>query len=338
MLRPIGTALVTGATGFVGSTLCAKLKARGVTVRGLARHDANGMWDQLILTDITKPSLPEDTLKGVESVFHLASRVHDLSQVGGNEADYVSANVEGTERVLRAGISAGIRRFVFVSSVKAGGEGGDVCLDEAMEDNPVSLYGRTKLEAERLVFKLAREHNVHAVVLRFPVVYGPGNKGNFARMLRAIAARRFPPLPEFDNQRSLVHVDDAAEAAILAAEKSNANLQTYIVTDGRPYSTREIYTLMCLALGRGKRRLSIPISALRTAARVGDIVGRLRGRRFIFDSDALEKLACSAWYSSRKIETELGFQPTYDLERALPEMIAELRIKRNHENRPAKTS
>jgi nucleoside-diphosphate-sugar epimerase len=241
------------------------------------------------------------------------------------ESEYVRANVDGTRNVLEAAVKAGVPRLVFVSSVKAGGEGSDVCLDEAMEDRPETPYGRTKLEAERLVFKIAREHQMHAVVLRLPLVYGPGHKGNLERMLHAVAARRFPPLPEYGNNRSMVHVSDVADAAILAAGDPDANVQTYIVTDGRPYSTRELYALMRVALGRRKPLISLPRGALRAAARLGDIVGRLRGRRFFFDSGALEKLTESAWYSSRKIETELGFKPAYDLEKALPELIAVLR-------------
>jgi len=334
----VDTALVTGATGFVGHALCEKLTGRHVCVRALARHPMKGPWEQMIVADIGATSIPGEALQGVDTVFHLAGKVHALTEIGRNESEYQCANVEGTRNVLEAAVNAGVQRFVFVSSVKAGGECGDMCLDEAMEDNPETPYGRSKLEAERLVFKYARKHNMHAVVLRLPLVYGPGQKGNLARMLKSVAARRFPPLPEFGNQRSMVHVEDVAEAAVLAARSPNANVQTYIVTDGRPYSTRELYALMRVALGRKKPRLGIPIRLLEAAAGVGDLVGRLRGRRFVFDSASLEKLRFSAWYSSRKLETELGFKPVYDLEKALPEMIAELRGGNDHKARVAPAS
>lgn len=324
-MQSIGTALVTGATGFIGRTLCTKLKARGTRVCGLGRNAADGPWDKFIVADVGVGPLPDDALEGVDTVFHLAGKAHALVELDGGESEYIRANVDGTRNVLNAAVKIGIQRFVLVSSVKAGGEGSDVCLDEAMEDNPETPYGRTKLEAERLVFSYARKHKMHAVVLRLPLVYGPGHKGNLERMLEAVSARRFPPLPEIGNQRSMVHVEDVADAAILAAETPDANVQTYIVTDDRPYSTRELYALMRMALGRRKPRFGIPVTTLRAAARFGDVVGRVRGRRFIFDSNALEKLASSAWYSSRKIETELGFRPAYDLEKALPRMVAELR-------------
>ncbi len=329
------TALVTGATGFIGRVLCAKLKARGAEVRGLARHSAEGPWDRMIVADIGRDPFPGNALNGVDAIFHLAGKVHSLSKADGEDSEYMRANVDGTRNVLEASSTAKIKRFVFMSSVKAGGEGSDICLDEAMDDNPETPYGRTKLEAERLVFKHARRHKMHAVVLRLPLVYGAHDGGNLMRMLGAVAARRFPPLPEFGNQRSMVHVVDVAEAAIIAAERPAASGQTYIVTDGRPYSTRELYALMRVALGRKKPRLSIPIKALHAAARLGDMAGQMRGSRFSFNSDALDKLSSSAWYSSRKIETELGFKPAYDMEKALPEMIAELRNETASSPQPA---
>jgi len=309
-----------------------------VQVHALARHASEGPWDKFVAADIGSGPLPIDAFRGIDTVFHCAGKVHALSETGTDEVDYIRLNIDGTRNVLEAAAGANARRFIFTSSIKAGGEGSDVCLDEAMEDNPETPYGRTKLEAERLVFKYARQYKMHAAVLRLPLVYGPGYKGNLERMLEAVAARRFLPLPEFGNQRSMVHVEDAAEAAILAAEMPEANVQTYIVTDDRPYSTREIYTLMRVALGRRRPRLSIPVKALRAVARFGDMLGKVRGRRFIFDSDALEKLASSAWYSSRKIETELGFKPAYDLEKALPEMVAELRAGAFRKSQPAPSS
>lgn len=317
-------ALVSGASGFIGRVLCTRLQRDGIAVRAVMRNPVPGPWEESRAVDLGRDPVRASLLERVDTVFHLAGKAHAVSLQSGDSDDHRRITVEGTHSLLTAAAASRIARFVFFSSVKAGGECSDVCLDEAMEDNPETAYGRAKLEAERLVFKFAREHGMHAVVLRLPLVYGPGHKGNLERMLDAVAARRFPPLPEFGNHRSMVHVEDVAEAAILAAESPDANVQTYIVTDGRPYSTREIYALMRVALGRRKPRLSLPISALRTAAHFGDLMVRMRGRRFFFDSQALEKLSSSAWYSSRKLETELGFKPAYDLERALPQMIAEL--------------
>jgi nucleoside-diphosphate-sugar epimerase len=127
------------------------------------------------------------------------------------------------------------------------------------------------------------------------------------------------------NKRSLVHVDDVVRAALLAAESPRANGQVYIVTDGHPYSTDEIERMMRGALGKPARGWTVSFAVLRVIAAAGDLIGRLRGRRFVFDSDAYRKLLSSAWYSSRKIEQELGFRATRDLRDGVEEMVKEFR-------------
>ncbi len=127
------------------------------------------------------------------------------------------------------------------------------------------------------------------------------------------------------NKRSLVHVDDVIRAALLAAESPRANGQVYIVTDGHPYSTDEIERMRRGALGKPARGWAVPFAVLRVIAAAGDLIGRLRGRRFVFDSDAYRKLLSSAWYSSRKIEQELGFRATRDLRDGVEEMVKEFR-------------
>jgi nucleoside-diphosphate-sugar epimerase len=119
----------------------------------------------------------------------------------------------------------------------------------------------------------------------------------------------------------MVHVSNVVDAAILAAAHPAANGQCYIVTDRRPYSTRELYEMICRSLGKPIPRWHVPLGALKGLAWVGDVIGRLRRQRFVFDSDALEKLTGSAWYSSEKIARELGFRPKVAFEDTLPEMI-----------------
>jgi nucleoside-diphosphate-sugar epimerase len=148
------------------------------------------------------------------------------------------------------------------------------------------------------------------------------------KMLQAVGNRRFPPLPEVQNRRSMVHVEDVIQAALLAADRPRAAGQVFIVSDGRAYSTRQMYEWMCRELDRSCPSWTVPLWALRAAGFAGDLIGRLRRRRFVFDSDALNKLIGSAWFSSRKIESELGFRPQWDLEKALPDMVAEMRLRR----------
>jgi nucleoside-diphosphate-sugar epimerase len=125
----------------------------------------------------------------------------------------------------------------------------------------------------------------------------------------------------------MVHVQDVVDAALLAAEHPRAAGQTYIVADGRAYSTRQIHEWICDALGQPRPRATVPLVLLKLAARLGDVIGAVRGRRFVFDSQALDKLTRSALYSAAKIQRELGFEPRRDLRAALPEIAAHLGLR-----------
>jgi len=302
----------------LGRPLCRTLHSYGWKVTAVTRMQEAGPWDESIQADLTSHetfSMPSD----IETVFHLAGKAHALSETRKDEKEYFRINTEGTRRILETARGAGVRRFVFFSSVKAINEGGSECLNEASPCDPVTPYGKSKLEAERLV--LEGNYVPEPVVLRLSMVYGPSQKGNLLSMIEAIAKGHFPPIPEFGNQRSMVHVEDVAQAAILAAEMPEAIGQTFLVTDGKPYSTRELYEWICQALGRSVPAWQIPEVILRGLAIIGDAIGALRGRRFMFDSDTLEKLAGSSWYSSQKIEKELGFRAQHNLREFLQDFI-----------------
>lgn len=159
------------------------------------------------------------------------------------------------------------------------------------------------------------------LVLRLSMVYGPMGKGNLLCMIDAVAKDRFLLLPEVGNTQSMVHEEDVAQAALVVAEKQEAAGQTYIVPDGQPYSTRQIYEWICKAMGKPIPNWHMLMTVLNTLAKVGDGIVRLRGRRFLFDSDTLEKLVGSASYSSGKIQREPGFRPLHNLQSALPDII-----------------
>lgn len=317
--------LVTGANGFISGHLINRLLAGGVAVRGLVHERAERLRTvtgvEIVRGDLGDLDAMRAAAAGTDTVLHLAGRVHALSEVRGDESLYNAVNVEGTRNVLEAALEGGVRRVLFFSSVQAMGTGGPDCLDEAASVRPTTAYGRSKLAAEELVLDYGRRHDLYVACLRLPAVYGPHNKGNLHRMIAAIDRGMFPPLPDTGNRRSIVHVANVVEAALLALASPAANGQRYIVTDARAYSTRELHERLCRALGRRVPRWSVPLALLRAAGRAGDVVGRLRGKRFVFDSDVLEKLIGSAWYSSEKIARELGYRPVIGLEEALPGLV-----------------
>ncbi len=278
----------------------------------------------IVYGDLSRPDTLGGACTGVETLFHLGGYAHADDDAATAASLHWQVTVEGTRALLAEAARASVRRLVYLGSVKAMGEGGPACLDERGEMRPVTAYGRAKLEAERLVAEAGRQ-GMSVCVLRLPLVYGRGSKGNLPRMIAAIDQGRFPPLPEVHNRRSMVHVDDVVRALLLAARRPEASGQTYIVTDDQTYSTRQIYELICRALGKRTPRWTFPLGTLQWAAKGGDLIGRVRKRPFFFDSATLEKLTGSAWYSSRKIARELSYRPACTLQSALPGMVDEYR-------------
>jgi UDP-glucose 4-epimerase len=318
--------LVTGAAGFIGRHLAERLMRDGHIVRALV-HASVPVRDmpagvKVVRGDVCDAGAMKAAAAGVETVFHLAAKVHDREEGDGLDAACHTVNVEGTRNMLGAAVAGGAKRFVFFSSVKAMGEEARECRDESCVPAPLTAYGRSKLAAEQLAFEYGQRSNLHVTCLRLPLVYGVGNKGNLFRMVAAIDRGFFPPVPFLQNRRSMVHVSNVVEAAVLASGQAAARGRCYIVTDKRPYSTRELYELICRALGKRIPGWSVPTGLLAAVGCAGDLIGRARGRRVLFDSDALAKLVGSAWYSSERIAAELGYRPGVSFEDALPDMIA----------------
>ncbi|MEM0965510.1 MAG: NAD-dependent epimerase/dehydratase family protein [Verrucomicrobiota bacterium] len=259
--------------------------------------------------DLTIDPIPPEAIEGVDIIVHLAGKAHALEERPGSEEEsYRAITVDGTRKLLEAAKTAAVCRFVFASTVKVYPENPEGILDENSPTGPETPYGKTKLEAEELVLK--GSFIPEPVVLRFSMIHGGRETGNMEKMEEAIRRNRFPPIPEFGNKRSMVHIDDATQALVLASSHKKAPGEIFIVTDGNPISTRELYVEILNKIERQPPRWTVPIWMLKSMARIGDTIGRLRSRRFIFDSDALQKLAGNAAFSSEKIQQQLGFKPS----------------------------
>jgi len=317
--RQHSIALVTGASGFIGRLLVTALREHGYRVRTLSRgpSDVDGL--EHFALDLAKDDCPTELCLGVSMIFHLAGKAHDLAAHVSDLPQYRHVNVEGTRKLLEAAKQAGVPRFVFFSSVKAVGDGQPQPMDETVSAPADGPYGESKYQAEQLV--LHGDYVPYPLVIRPSMVYGNTDKGNLPMMIKAIRRGLFPPLPETGNRRSMVHVDDLVRAAILAAESERTAGKVYIVTDGHAYSTRQIYDGIRAALGKAPISWALPYGLLHGLARLGDGIGWLLKRRFPLDSAALDKLTGSAWYSSARIEAELGFRPTKNLPNSLPDVV-----------------
>lgn len=321
--------LVTGGTGFIGRHLVTALVAAGARAKVLARSHGESLrgvrWrsDQVAYWqgDLTEPGSLAGVCHGVDTVFHLAGHAHaaDNSRTL-DDSPHWHITVEGTQALLEQACAASVKRLVFISTVKAMGEGGDALLDETSPAHPEDFYGMAKREAERLVLAAGQRCGFHAAVLRLPLVYGRFNAGNLPRMIVAINRGRFPPLPNVNNRRSMVHVDDVVQALLLAASQQNAKGQTYLITDDEVYSTQRIYESICAALEQRPSTWRVPVWLLWTAGWFGNFLHMLH-LPAPFTTGALHKLLGSAWYSCEKAKRELGYRPHLKLEDALTEMV-----------------
>ena len=314
-----GATFVTGATGFVGQRLLVALRKSEYSPRLLSRTPQSGF--DTFICDLQTDTIPEDTLQGIDTVFHLAGYAHDLGDASQVEHLYRKVNVDATVQLAQLAAESGVSRFVFISSVKAGGSAIEGhCMAEGDQSRPEGIYGQTKREAELEVLEIGQQSGMHVSVIRPSLVYGSGVKGNLRMMLAGIDKGWFPPLPETGNRRSMIHVDDLVQAILLAAEDGRANGEIFIATDGQDYSTRTIYDAICQAVGRRVPRWSVPKAVFSAAAYVGD-----RMERFPFDSYRQQKLLGDECYSSDKIRSLLGFESRKTLQSALPEMVAAFR-------------
>ena len=317
--------LVTGASGFIGSYLCKELLRQGAIVKALIHTPTEGNWSSSFVCNLGKQKVPKEALEGVEIVFHLAGYAHSLTQRSDDDDLYHQINVEGSRMLLEAAREAKVKKCIFFSSVKSIGEENKNRLDETAEPKPLSEYGRSKLEAEKLV--LHGRYVEFPTVLRMVMVYGNSNKGNLPKMIKAISRNWFPPFPKIKNKRSMIHVEDAVQGAVLAALSDVSSGKIYILCDGRDYSTRELYEEIRKAMGKKVPSWGIPVLVLKVAATIGDILRFIIRRRIFIDSDNLQKLIGSSYYSSKKAVTELGFAPKHTLFDSLPNIISSIGSK-----------
>lgn len=315
--RPV---LVTGGTGFIGRQLVAALQAQQAKVRVLVRVSRSTAVDwrgvEIVHADLADMVSLTPACVGINTVIHAAGFAHaDAATTPDFAARHWAINAQGTFRLLDAAVAAGVERFIFISSVKAVGEPGPRCVDETWDAPAETPYGQAKCAAEHRVLTAGRETGLHVVILRPALVYGPGMKGNLARLINAVQRGRLPPLPETGQRRSLVHVDDVAQAALRAAAQAAAAGQTYCVTDGQPCSSRELYALIRQGLGLPPPRWSAPAGVLYRAATLADGALWLAGQRNRRFRTALDKLLNGACYDSARIGRELGYQPVWTFQR-----------------------
>jgi len=306
--------LVTGASGFVGRAVVAHFLAQGWAVRASSRSPALTCPVGVEASQIGNTLDPQAWcagVAGVDSVVHCAARVHVLREDAADPlADFRRANVQATQALAQAALSAGVRRFVFVSSV--GVNGAQTSQRPFRADDPPaphSPYAQSKLEAEQALQALTQGQTMQTVIVRPPLVYGAGAPGNFARMLDAL--RRGLPLPlgAIDNRRSLVAIDNLISLLHACATHPQAAGNTFMVSDGEDLSTTQLLQRLGQALGRPARLFPVPAALLRVAAAM---LGR---------SDLARQLTGSLQVDIGATRQKLGWSPPQSLDAALRQAV-----------------
>lgn len=302
--------LLTGANGFVGRAFVDVSLRRGIKVKGAVRSNielSSGV-EECKIAAIDGETDWTQALVSVDVVIHLAARVHVMSDDAADPlAEFRRVNTAGTENLARQAASAGVKRFVYVSSIKVNGEAtdGGRKFSESDLPGPQDPYGISKWEAEQALHRVAKETGLEVVIVRPPLVYGAGVKGNFAQMLKVLAHGIPLPLASVHNRRSLVYLENLVDALILCATHPAAAGQTYLVSDGEDISTPDLLRKLGEAMDYPARLFFCPQSWLKLA-------GRLAGR-----ADQIERLIGSLQIDSGKIRRELGWTPPFSIQEGL---------------------
>jgi nucleoside-diphosphate-sugar epimerase len=303
---------VTGANGFVGRAVCQAFAAAQHTVRPLVRG-TEASWPQAIaIGPIGANTEWNEALRDIDCVVHCAARVHVMSET---EADPLTAfravNVLGTRQLAQQAAKIGVKRFILLSTLKVHGERTEPNHPFQASDppSPSDPYSVSKWEGEQAVMDVARESGMEYVVIRPPLVYGPGVKANFAKLLKAVARGLPLPLGGIENQRSMVNLNNLTDLIEVCARHPRAHGQAFLISDGQDVSTPELLNCMGRALGKPTRLVAIPPICLQ-------LIGRLSGRQAQID-----RLTSSLQVDIGHTTEVLGWTPRTNLNQALQELV-----------------
>jgi nucleoside-diphosphate-sugar epimerase len=308
--------LITGCSGFVGKSLAKRSLEAGWAVRGTVRSasrvpDLPAGVEPVVISDIGPGTEWSHALDGVTVVVHLAARVHQPHNSSrGADGEYLRINTAGTAKLARCAADADVRRLLLLSTIKVNGEGGARPYTEKDPEDPRGPYAVSKAEAEHILREISGRTGLESVILRPPLVYGPGVGANFLRLIRLVEGRIPLPLGSLVNQRSMLFIGNLIDAILICLKNPKAGGKTYLVADDKVVSTPHLIREIAGLLGMKPKLFSCPPAILIMAARIA-------GRR-----EEVDRLTSSLWADTSKIRQELGWKPEYSFQEGLKTTIA----------------
>ena len=308
--------LVTGATSFIGKMLCHRLVEKGYLVAGTVRSPEKltflpkeiefSMVDEIgLYTNWAK------TLNEVDTIIHLAARVHVMHETSSDSLnEYRRVNTEGTKRLADMAATVGVRRIIYLSTIKVNGE--KIGSHPFTEEDPVSPddpYAISKWEAEQILKHIADETGLEVAILRPPLVYGPNVKANFLKLLEWINKGIPLPLRSVNNTRSLIYLDNLVDAIVKCIQHPAASGEIFLVSDNHDISTPDLIRMIANTMGKKPKLIPVPLFALKT-------LGKFTGK-----SMEVERLTGSLQIDSSKIRKVLGWKPPFTLEEGIAETV-----------------
>ena len=312
--------LLTGSTGFVGSALLAELKKfpdfRVVSAVRSAASSAS--YDVVVVGSIDGTTDYSSALNSVDVVVHAAARAHIMrDEVADPLAEYRKVNVDGTLNLAKQAVAAGVKRFVYISSIKVNGESTTRLrvFTETDTAKPEDPYGASKHEAEEGLRLLAQKTGLEVVIIRPPLVYGAGVKANFLSLVKLSATGLPLPFGFVNNKRSMVYVGNLVDLIVCCINHPAAASQTFLVSDGEDVSLRNLVTYIRLCLGRPPRLLPVPVGLF-------NLAGALTGKQRVVD-----RLVGDLQVDSSKARSLLGWVPPFTVEQGIAATVADFMSK-----------
>lgn len=305
---------ITGANGFIGRALCTKMIENGCKVKGVFRKTSEintlpaGI-EKVYLDSIDSCNFIEQDFSGVDAVVHLAACAHVMKDFPDSLETFRKINVQGTQRLAQIAAKSGVKRFIFISTVKVNGEENSERYAENDIPAPRDAYGKSKLEAEYLLARIARETGMEVVILRPPLVYGPGVRANFENLIKIACCGLPLPFKNIRNLRSFIYLGNLVDAISICITHPSAAGETFMLSDGHDISTPDLIKIIASAMHAKPFLFSLRIDIL-------EILCKIMGR-----GKDIKKLTATLLVDSSKIRNMLGWHPPFSIEEGIRETI-----------------